>query len=76
MPTKSARVTAERSWEQLRWVSQRIWTDNPSYAAMPESNTQPGAKYAGELSPPSNRFRSACSPLLIADRRLPQHSFR
>jgi hypothetical protein len=29
MPSKSERVFGERGWEQLKWVWQRIWTDNP-----------------------------------------------
>jgi len=28
-PAKSKRVAGERSWEQLRWVWQRIWSDQP-----------------------------------------------
>ena len=32
IPSKSERVFGERGWEQLNWVWQRIWTDNPEVA--------------------------------------------
>jgi len=32
IPSKSERVFGERGWEQLNWVWQRIWTDDPEVA--------------------------------------------
>lgn len=29
VPTKSGRVSGERGWQQLTWVWQRIWTEDP-----------------------------------------------
>jgi inner membrane protein len=32
IPSKSKRVFGERGWKQLKWVWQRIWTDDPEVA--------------------------------------------